>query len=89
MAYFAQLDTNNAVVQVISINNAVLGEPELSFPDTESVGIEFIRTLGFNGVWKQTSFNGNFRGCFAGIGMIYDEESDNFVAPPSPKPPSA
>ena len=82
MAYFAQLDENNVVTQVISVNNAVIGEPEMSFPDTESAGIEFIASLGLDGVWKQTSFNGNFRGCFAGIGFTYDEESDIFVAPP-------
>lgn len=81
MAYFAQLDENNVVLQVISINNSVVGEPELSFPQTEPLGQEFIATLGHDGVWKQTSFNGNFRGRYAGIGYSYDEDLDEFVAP--------
>lgn len=81
MAYFAQLDENNVVTQVISVNNAVIGEPEVSFPDTESAGVEFIASLGLDGVWKQTSFNGKFRGRFAGIGYTYDADADEFIAP--------
>lgn len=86
MAYFAQLDENNVVTQVISVNNSVIGEPEVSFPETEAAGVEFIASLGLSGVWKQTSFNGNFRACFAGIGYTYDEDSDIFVAPPIETP---
>ena len=86
MAYFAKLE-NNTVVQVISISNDVCGEPTLGFPETESAGRAFIaNTLKFAGTWKQTSFNSNFRGRFAGIGYTYDAVNDVFVAPPSPEP---
>ena len=82
MAYFAKLE-NNTVVQVISISNDVCGEPTLGFPETESAGRAFIaNTLKFDGVWKQTSYNNNFRGIYAGIGYTYDAELDVFVAPP-------
>lgn len=81
MAYFAQLNDDNTVLQVISINNSVIGEPELSFPETESHGQAFITTLGFDGVWKQTSYNGSFRKRFAGIGYKYDAKADVFIAP--------
>ena len=82
MAYFAKLE-NDTVVQVISISNDVCGEPTLGFPETESAGRAFIaNTLKFEGVWKQTSYNNNFRGRYAGIGYTYDADLDVFVAPP-------
>ena len=82
MAYFAKLE-NNTVVQVISVSNDVCGEPTLTFPETESAGRAFIANiLKFDGVWKQTSFNNNFRGTYAGIGCTYDPVADEFVAPP-------
>jgi hypothetical protein len=53
----------------------------LEFPDSESVGQEFIDSLGLDGTWKQTSYNANFRGKYAGEGDSYDEETDEFVGP--------
>jgi hypothetical protein len=85
MAYFAKLE-NNTVVQVISVSNDVCGEPTLGFPETESAGRAFIaNTLKFDGVWKQTSYNGNIRGTYAGVGYTYDAVNDVFVAPPAPE----
>ena len=82
MGYFAQLDDNGIVQQVISISNDTLNEPEFTFPDTEPVGRVFIsKTLGLPGEWRQTSFNGNFRGRYAGIGYRYDRDLDEFVPP--------
>ena len=81
MAYFAKLE-NNIVVQVISVSNDICGEPTLGFPETESAGRAFIaNTLKFDGTWKQTSFNNNFRGRYAGIGYTYDADLDEFIAP--------
>ena len=81
MAYFAKLE-NNIVVQVISVSNDVCGEPTLTFPQTESAGRAFIaNTLKFDGEWKQTSFNNNFRGIYAGIGYTYDAVADEFISP--------
>jgi len=82
MAYFAKLE-NNTVVQVISVSNDVCGEPTLTFPDTCAAGRAFIaNTLKFEGTWKQTSYNNNFRGTYAGIGYTYDAVADEFIAPP-------
>jgi len=82
MAYFAKLE-NNTVVQVISVSNDVCGEPTLTFPETESAGRAFIaNTLKFEGTWKQTSYNNNFRSRYAGIGYTYDADLDEFIAPP-------
>ena len=82
MGYFAQLDDHGIVQQVISISNDVLNEPDFTFPDTEPLGRAFIsQTLGLPGEFRQTSFNGNFRGRYAGIGYKYDAALDEFVAP--------
>jgi len=82
MAYFAQLNDDNMVLQVISVSNDVCGEPTLGFPDTCAAGRAFIaNTLKLDGVWKQTSYNNNFRGTYAGIGFTYDADDDVFVAP--------
>ena len=83
MAHFAKLDADNIVQQVIVISNDVCGEPTLDFPDTEAAGRAFIaNTLKLAGEWKQTSYNGNFRAKYAGIGDRYDAELDQFVTPP-------
>lgn len=79
MAYFAQLDDNNIVQQVISISNDVCPDPA---PDNEQAGQEFIaNTLKLGGTWLQTSYHANFRGKYAGIGDTYDAELDQFVSP--------
>jgi hypothetical protein len=86
MAYFAELDNTNTVLRVISVSNDVCGEPTLGFPDTEAAGRAFIaNTLKLEGVWKQTSYNANFRGKYAGIGDTYDADLDEFIAPPEPE----
>ena len=81
MGNFAKI-VNNTVTEVIVVSNDVLGEPTISFPDTEGAGRAFIaNTLRLEGEWRQTSYNGNFRGTYAGIGYSYDSENDVFVAP--------
>lgn len=86
MAYFAQLNSDNVVQQVISINNSVVNEPEYGFPQTEPFGQVFIdQTLKIPGTWKQTSFNKSFRKNYAGIGYTYDPARDAFI-PPKPFP---
>jgi len=87
MAYFANIDNSNTVTEVIAIANDVLGEPENTYPATEPIGQDFIaNTLQLPGTWLQTSYNGTFRGTFAGIGYRYDPKKDTFVAPVTPTP---
>jgi hypothetical protein len=86
MAHFAKIE-NGVVTNVIVVSNDVCGEPTLDFPDTENAGRAFIaNTLKLDGTWKQTSYNGNYRGIYAGIGYTYDAVNDVFVAPPAPEP---
>jgi len=84
MAYFAKLK-NNVVTEVIAISNDICGEPTLTFPDTDSAGRAYIANgLKLNGTWAQTSYNANFRGCYAGIGYTFDPllgEYGEFVPP--------
>lgn len=68
MAHFAKIE-NGIVTQVIVINNSDLND--LEFPDSEAIGQEFIASIGLEGTWKQTSYNGNFRGSFAGAGFTW------------------
>lgn len=76
MAHFARLE-NNLVVEVIVINNEVLENKP--FPESEPIGIAFCKSLyGENTEWLQTSYNRNFRGKYAGVGMSYDPATDTF-----------
>ena len=76
MANFAQV-SNNIVEQVIVIANDDCDN--LPFPSSEPVGQAFIASLGYTGDWLQTSYNGNFRGCYAGIGYTWN--GTDFVPP--------
>jgi len=82
MAHFAQLDENNIVTQVIVVSNEDI--KDMNGIESEVIGIGFCKkVLGSNTNWKQTSYNGNFRVRYAGIGFSYNEELDAFV-PPKP-----
>jgi hypothetical protein len=76
MAHFVKMN-GNTVEQVIVVNNEVLENKP--FPESEPIGIAFCKSLyGADTEWLQTSYNGNFRGRYAGIGSIYDPELDEF-----------
>jgi hypothetical protein len=80
MANFAQLDENYIVLQVNVVNNETIND--LLFPESEPVGVAFLQSLfGTTTVWKQTSYNANFRKNYAGIGYTYDPVLDAFIAP--------
>lgn len=81
MAHFVELDENNVVIRGIVVANAVLEDKE--FPESEPIGIDFIYGLIGEGVWKQTSYNNNFRKNYAGVGYTYDSQRDAFI-PPKP-----
>jgi hypothetical protein len=78
MAHFAKLGTGNIVEKVIVINNAVI--TDANGVEQEQLGNDFINQLyNTRDVWKQTSYNGNFRKNFAGIGSFYDQTIDAFI----------
>jgi hypothetical protein len=73
MAHYAFLDENNIVTEVI-----------VGIDETELIdGLDTETWYGnFRGqTCKRTSYNGNIRYNYAGIGFIYDEVRDAFIAP--------
>ena len=79
MAHFAEIDETNTVLQVIVVHNNELLEDGV---ESEAKGIAFCQSL-FGGNWVQTSYNGNIRKNYAGIGFTYDADRDAFI-PPKP-----
>jgi hypothetical protein len=74
MAHYAFLDENNIVTEVI------VGRNETEVVD----GVSDWETYYGNRrgqVCKRTSYNGNVRKQFAGVGYTYDETADVFIAP--------
>ena len=70
MAHFAKLDANGIVEQVIVVANEDTADN--SGAETEAIGVAFCQKLvGAGTNWKQTSYNSNMRGNYAGIGMTY------------------
>jgi hypothetical protein len=86
MAHFARIDENNIVQEVTVVHNDCA-------PD-EKTGQEFLASLGFEGNWKQTSYNTvagkhllggvPYRKNYAGEGYTYDEQRDAFIPPKMP-----
>jgi hypothetical protein len=82
MAHFCKLGVGNIVEQVVVVNNEVITDNDGN--EQEQLGVDFLNNLyGTRDVWKQTSYNGNFRKNFAGKGYSYDQERDAFI-PPKP-----
>lgn len=78
MAHFAQIDSKNIVQQVIVVSDDDCLDQDGN--ENEAIGALFCHNL-LGGRWIQTSYNGNIRGCYAGIGFWYDEINDVFVPP--------
>lgn len=80
MAHFAELDSNNVVLRVIVVGNK--DTADANGVEKEHIGAAFCERL-FGGNWKQTSYNGNKRKNYAGIGYTFDATRDAFI-PPKP-----
>lgn len=69
MSHWAELDENNVVLRVLVGDN-----------NDPSEGYDWlIENLG--GRWVKTSYNGNIRVRYAGVGYTYREDLDAFIAP--------
>ncbi len=80
MAHFARIDKNNIVQHVCIIDNEnLLNENK---QEEEDFGIAYLNKIhGVGFTWVQTSYNGNLRKNYAGIGFTYDSERDAFIPP--------
>ena len=82
MAHFAELDSNNKVLRVIVVGNDIAAnggtlEDNDMHVDGETWCVNFFK----GGIWKQTSYNNNFRKTYAGIGYTYDAAKNKFISP--------
>jgi len=86
MAHFAELkvmtdptgftsDPHQVVQRVVVVGNDEV--PSDMHPDGEAWCINFFK----GGIWKQTSYNANFRKKYAGKGDVYDPVKDKFLSP--------
>jgi hypothetical protein len=69
MSHFAKINEDNVVVNVLVGDNEMPNE-----------GYDWI-VEKFGGTWIKTSYNGNIRKNYAGVGYTYDEQRDAFIAP--------
>jgi hypothetical protein len=69
MGHWAELDDNNKVIRVVVGDNNDLDE-----------GYQWLLD-NLGGTWIKTSYNGNIRKNYAGIGYSYDSDRDAFIAP--------
>ena len=86
MAHFAELkiktdptgftsNSHQVVERVIVVDNKYV--PTDMHVNGETWCINFFN----GGIWKQTSYNNNFRKSYAGVGMVYDPVKDKFLSP--------
>jgi len=74
MAHFAKLGKGNIVEKVESVSNEIA--------TTEAAGVAFLHNFyKKNDHWVQTSYNGNIRKNYAGVGYTYDRIRDAFIPP--------
>lgn len=68
MSHWAEIDEHSKVIRVLVGDN---NEPDEGEATIKSIG----------GTWVKTSYNGNIRYNYAGIGYTYDPIDDAFIAP--------
>ena len=77
MAHFAKIESN-LVTQIIVVDNSDI--LDASNNESEVLGVKICQDL-LGGTWVQTSYNGNIRKNYAGIGYTYDTSRDAFIEP--------
>ena len=97
MAHAARIDSTGVIREVLVVDDdnfidakgkTIKGKVG-TFPQDQLL-MEYMERLGLhdpaNGEeWRFTSYNGNFRGVFAGQGFTYDRKDDQFMPPETPK----
>jgi hypothetical protein len=78
MAHFAEINTDNIVVSVVTVSNEVLLSDGI---ENEELGIDLLESISGHRRWVQTSYNSNFRLNYAGIGYSYQKNLDRFIPP--------
>ena len=99
MAHAARIDSNAIVRQVVVVdddkfvdaNGKTVKGKVGTFPQDELL-MEYMESLGLHDPasgeeWLFTSYNGKFRGVFAGLGYTYDRRLMEFKPPEPPEIP--
>jgi hypothetical protein len=86
MAHYAIIDNRNIVTQVITGVDENVTQIDKNGDEVggSTEGWEAFYTAQLNNpdyYVKRTSYNGNIRGVYAGIGWTYDADLDEFIAP--------
>ena len=82
MAHFAELNSSNEVLRVVVISNDdVDANGGDQHADAETFVASIVPHSSGGNQWKQTSYNGNARKQYAGIGFTYNASKNKFIAP--------
>jgi len=82
--HYAELNENNEVIYVAYMDNEIITDENGN--EVEELGIQHLHTHhGADRKWVRTSYGGNFRNKYAGLGDTYREDLDMFISP-SPYP---
>lgn len=93
MAHAARIDSTGVIREVLVVDDdnfkdakgkTIKGKVG-TFPQDELL-MEYMESIGLHDPasgeeWRFTSYNGNFRGLYAGLGFTYDRMADAFMAP--------
>ena len=82
MAHYARINSENIVTYVTPIPNEIITDE--NGVEHEELAFNHLYTTipdSINDRWVKTSYNGNFRGRYAGIGYTYNESLNVFIRP--------
>ena len=80
MAHYAELNENNEVIYVAYMDNEIITDENEN--EVDQLGIDHLHLHhGADRRWVRTSYGGNFRGKYAGLGDTYIEDLDLFISP--------
>lgn len=78
--HYAELNENNEVIYVAYLGNEIITDENGN--EVEELGIQHLHTHhGDHRKWVRTSYRGNFRNKYAGLGDSYREDIDMFISP--------
>jgi hypothetical protein len=66
------------------VREVIVVPDDLGGDENDAAVEAYIHGIGLHGTYIRTSYNGNIRSRYAGIGYRYDAELDEFIAPEPP-----
>ena len=80
MTHYAELDENQKVINVVYLDNEIITDKDGN--EVDQLGVNHLHQHhGSDRKWVRTSYSGNFRNKYAGIGDSYIEHLDAFIRP--------